>query len=388
MQSGGALNKESVNVLITGGLGFIGRNTARHFVQRGSRVVLMDNLSAQIHGAVPSFGDPFFASTHVHCLRGDVRERRDWGKALEGIDHVVHLAAETGTAQSMYEIDQYSRVNISGTAILLDILANSSHHIKRVVLASSRSVYGEGAYDCESCGCVFPLARTREQLERGRWDPVCPRCSGLVMASPTPENANLSPASIYAATKLAQEHLVQIAGAGLGISTTILRFQNVYGEGQSLKNPYTGILSIFSNKLKQSCSICLYEDGLESRDFVHVDDVAAAIVMATFDGGRQDIFNVGSGKAFSIGEIASMLKSEFNDETDTEISGEYRLGDIRHSIADISAIRRSLGFEPKVDMRSGLHRFAEWVKGQPNEADGLPGAAQLLLDRGLMGRLK
>jgi dTDP-L-rhamnose 4-epimerase len=375
-------------VLITGGFGFIGLRLAKLFAENNINVVLLDNLSPQIHGAVPMLNDTVLASPFVCCVRGDVRNAHDWKIALDGVSVIVHLAAETGTAQSMYEIAKYTDINVGGTAVLMDILANERHSVEKVVLASSRSVYGEGAYNCERCGVVYPLARTDSSMRAGVWDPVCPACSNEIVAVATREDARGTPSSIYAATKLAQEDLIRIAGNALGIATVIMRFQNVYGEGQSLKNPYTGILSIFSNKLRQGKPVFLYEDGKESRDFVHVDDVIGAVFLATTEtGGDSKILNVGSGKPTSVAELAGYLKECFNDDRSViEVSGEYRLGDIRHCYADISLLRTALGFAPQIELEVGVRRFTDWVKAQPLEPDRLDRARQELIDRGLMGQ--
>ena len=230
-------------VLITGGLGFIGLALARTLVRRGMTVRLMDNLSPQIHGvdSQPELG-ALLEKHHVEVMRGDVCQRRDWVLALRDVASVVHLAAETGTGQSMYRIGDYTSTNVLGTALLLDVLANDRHEVTKLVLASSRSVYGEGAYRCARCGLVYPPMRSLGSLQAGQWEPPCPCCCGPIQPVATPETARTSPASVYAATKLAQEDLVRIAANALGIPFLIFRLQNVYGEGQSLNNPYTGIL--------------------------------------------------------------------------------------------------------------------------------------------------
>ena len=249
-------------------------------------------------------------------MRGDVCQRQDWVLALRDVASVVHLAAETGTGQSMYRIGDYTSTNVLGTALLLDVLANDRHEVTKLVLASSRSVYGEGAYQCARCGLVYPPMRSLESLQAGQWEPPCPCCCGPIHPVATPETARTSPASVYAATKLAQEDLVRIAANALGIPFLIFRLQNVYGEGQSLNNPYTGILSIFSNRIRQGKEIVLFEDGQESRDFVHVSDVAEAMALGlTSDGGDGLTMNVGSGVQVSVDTIARSLKRQFNDSS-------------------------------------------------------------------------
>jgi len=377
---------QSKKVLITGGLGFIGMEVARLLVDDGRQVVLMDNLSAQIHGALPDMSlQPLVRHSLVEIRRGDVREPGVWARTLKDVSSVVHLAAETGTGQSMYEISRYTETNVGGTASLLDYLANNKHSVTKVILASSRSVYGEGAYLCERCGIVYPPMRTESMLRMQQWEPKCPECGETACAAATPECAVTSPASIYAATKLAQEHLVRIASQSLGIPAVIFRFQNVYGEGQSLKNPYTGILSIFSNQLRQGRTINLYEDSRESRDFVHVSDVARAVVLGLIsDGGDGCTLNVGAGRATSVAAIARLLQERLGGDSRMVVSGQFRSGDIRHGYADLSLIRAKLGFAPEVSLEEGLDRFVAWVRTQQVEPDRLDTATRELVARGLM----
>ncbi len=371
-------------ILITGGLGFIGSHVAARLAESNHEVFLLDNLSPQVHGVLPRPPLQMLENEAIHILRGDIRCRKDWSAALDGVDCVLHFAAETGTAQSMYEIDHYSRTNIGGTAMFLDILANQRHRVKKIVLASSRSVYGEGAYDCAFCGRVFPKSRTAAEMSAGQWELRCPKCAQPVSCAATPEDSQTSPTSIYAATKLSQEHLIGV-GLALGIATVILRFQNVYGEGQSLKNPYTGILSIFSNRIRQGKTVLLFEDGNESRDFVHVSDVANAVCLATeMPNADGKTFNVGSGVPTSVLSIAMCLAESLGHSEEPVVSGEYRLGDIRHCYADLTRIRQALNYVPVIGLEEGLDRFAYWVKTQPVEEDKLDFANQQLMKRGLM----
>lgn len=372
-------------VLISGGLGFIGLEVARQLVEGGNSVLLFDNLSPQTHGVIPNLGAVrLLGNAQVEVLRGDVSKPADWAAALEDIGAVVHLAAETGTAQSMYEIARYTETNVGGTAALLNYLANRKHSVRKIILASSRSVYGEGAYDCPRCGLVYPSARSEEMFRVSEWEPHCPTCKRAIEATATPENARTAPASIYAATKLAQEDLVRVAAAALGIPAVIFRFQNVFGEGQSLKNPYTGILSIFSNQLRGGMPIHLYEDGRESRDFVHVSDVARAVCLGLASE-RADgaTLNVGSGQPTSVEQVALLLQERLGVKTRPLISGQYRRGDIRHGYADLTAIRACLQYAPEVSLDEGLTRFVEWVKNQPVEPDFGREAAAQLVARGL-----
>lgn len=374
--------------LITGGAGFIGRKLTENLRARGVSVRILDTLSPQIHG--PDAVVPDWAQAEgVEFLRGSVTNRDDWMHALDGATAVAHLAAETGTGQSMYEIARYNEVNTQGTAILLDILAQTAGHgIGRIALTSSRSVYGEGRYACTACGGgpFFPGRRLAEALAAGRWDPECPACRADLVAQPTHESDPTQPASIYAATKLAQEDLVRIAGDALGIGYAILRLQNVYGEGQSLQNPYTGILSIFSTKLRHGSHLPLFEDGEETRDFVHVLDVAEALARAlTTVEAPNTIINVGSGIGTSVRDVAGLLAGVMGCPRDLRVTGEYRLGDIRHNAADIQALADRLDYAPRIDLATGLDRFARWVAGEALPEDQLNRANAELRKRGLMG---
>lgn len=379
-----------MKILITGGAGFIGSHLAICLLNAGFALRILDTLSPQIHGAVP-VGLDWLKGENVEFIRGSVTERRDVEAAIEGVSCIVHLAAETGTGQSMYEVARYNEVNSQGTALLLDVLANSpSHCVKRIVLASSRSVYGEGAYACESCGSagerVFPGARTGEQLAKHQWEPFCPRCRSPLIMVATRETDQVRPASIYAATKYAQEDLVRIACESQGLGYAILRFQNVYGEGQSLKNPYTGILSIFSTRVRRGLELTAFEDGFETRDFVHVEDIAEAICRClTVPNPVNVVINVGSGVATSVLEIAEKLSVALGFEPNIRVTGDYRLGDIRHNFADIGRLKNLLGYTPRVSLDEGLRRFAAWVLSQPLPEDLLEKANAELRARKLMG---
>lgn len=376
-----------MKVLVTGGAGFIGSTLAGLLARSGHEVRVLDNLSAQIHGPLPTHYPASLSDTEF--IRGDVTRLDDWLRALAGMDAVVHLAAETGTAQSMYQIAHYNAVNSQGTALLFEALSRDKGQVKRVVLGSSRSVYGEGAYACDCApshdGLVYPPARTLADLQAQFWEPRCPLCGQAARIAPTPESALVRPASIYAATKYAQEDLVRIGCEALGLESVILRFQNVYGEGQSLNNPYTGILSIFSTRIRRGLSLPIFEDGRESRDFVHVSDVAAALQRALeAEVGSGSIFNVGAGIPTSVMELATLLVEKFKGTVAPHVTGEFRVGDIRHCYADTRQIEQSLGFVPQVTLDEGLSRFAAWVLSEPLPEDKLDQANQELRARGLM----
>lgn len=377
-----------MKVLVTGGAGFIGSRLGRRLQADGHAVRVLDSLSPQIHGPDPQVPD-WLRDGSVSFVRGSVTARGDWEVALDEVEAVVHLAAETGTGQSMYEVARYNEVNSQGTALLFDILAHDAKRtVRRVVLASSRSIYGEGRYGCPACGLepVYPPARDHAQLKAHKWDPSCPRCGATLVAQPTREDDAATPASIYAATKYAQEELVRIACEAMGIGYAILRLQNVYGAGQSLNNPYTGILSIFSTRVRRGLELPLFEDGEETRDFVHVEDVIEAMAAAlTTLTAPNAIFNVGSGVATSVAEVAAALSSALGQESRLSVTGQYRIGDIRHNFANIAKLEERLGIVPNVSLEEGLAEFAKWVLSEPLPEDRLEQANGELVARGLMG---
>lgn len=376
-------------ILVTGGAGFIGKRLITRLKDLDVRIKILDSLEPQIHGEIPE-DTSWMKCSSIELIRGSICDRRDIQRAVEGATHIVHLASETGTGQSMYQISDYARTNIYGTSLLMDVLASSSNHdVGRVVLASSRSVYGEGAYVCRSCQFdtkrITPAGRDIRLLEKGKWDPVCERCGSALVPVPTLEDDPLHPASVYAATKVSQEDLVRITCSSIGIDHVALRFQNVYGEGQSLKNPYTGILSIFSTRLRRNLDLPIFEDGFESRDFVHVDDVVSAINAALWlADGLAVAVNVGTGIGVSILDIATKLQEIFGCTSALRVTGEYRVGDIRHNIADITKLQNVLGVNPQVDLETGLRRFLSWVETQALPVDLLHAANEEMRARKLM----
>jgi dTDP-L-rhamnose 4-epimerase len=372
-------------ILITGGAGFIGSSLALALRERAYDVVVLDKLAPQIHGDRPETS-PLFKKIDgkVRFFRGDVTNRSVLLQALAGVDTVVHLAAETGTGQSMYAIQHYSDVNVGGTALLLDLIANERLPVQRLVVASSRSVYGEGKYQCQTHGLICPDSRSDIDLSQGIFDHSCPVCSIPLQLMPTDENSALHPSSVYGVTKLTQEQLVLSVGKALGISAVAFRYQNVYGPGQSLSNPYTGILSIFSTRLRSNKPINIFEDGLESRDFVFIDDVIDATVRGIeHPEPIVDVFNVGSGMATNVLTIAETLLRNLGSESQISVSGQYRAGDIRHNIADLEKIRRVLGFEPSVSVDEGLRRFVDWVRGEEVMVDLYEESLREMSDKGL-----
>lgn len=355
------------NVLVTGGAGFIGSNITLKLLDKGYQVTVLDSLSKQIHGLQPSSTSPLYRKIKdkVKFIKGDVCCRDDWEKALDNIDYVIHLAAETGTGQSMYEIKKYVDTNIGGTALLLDILTNTHHHVKRVVVAESRAIYGEGKYRCPLCGDVYPLERKDEDMAKGDFECKCPKCGRNVNLVATTEDSAIHPSSVYGIAKQVQGQLVHLVCKAIGVESVSFRYQNVYGPGQSLSNPYTGILSIFSTQIKNHHGLNIFEDGKETRDFVYIDDVADATILGMeVPEANGHVFNIGTGTAIDVLTVAQTLCDKYKIYVPIKISGNYRLGDIRHNFADISLARKILGFKPKWSFSDGISEFAKWVNEQ------------------------
>jgi dTDP-L-rhamnose 4-epimerase len=356
-----------VRILITGGAGFIGSWLAESLARQGHGIVVLDNLSPQIHGSYPATRPAWLDLPNFKFERGDVRDKQLLDRLLAEVDAVVHLAAETGTGQSMYQISHYFDVNVQATACLFELVGLKHRQIKTIVLASSRSIYGEGAY--ELGGELFvPPPRSTSQLATGNWEPVGPGGEALKLIG-TPESAAPRPASVYAASKLAIEHLGSVFASAFDCSVAALRFQNVYGERQSLRNPYTGILSIFSNRMRRGLPVSIFEDGNESRDFVHVQDAVLAIELALNRARGLHTLNIGSGKPTTVIDVAKQLRSLLGSKSDLSVTGEFRAGDIRHCYADISKAEQEFGFQPSVNLDEGLSRFVRWVQTQPVEED-------------------
>ena len=377
------------NILITGGAGFIGSNLALQLLAKGYAVTVLDNLHPQIHGENPNETSPLYQSIKdkVRFIKGDVTNKNDWKTALENQHIIVHLAAETGTGQSMYEIERYTQVNVIGTSILLDLLTNSNHSIEKIVVASSRAIYGEGKYFSEhSKQYFYPNNRNENDLQNGIFELRNPEKEDeFLTACATDEQSKVQPNSIYGLTKYHQEQALMISCKSLNIPCVALRYQNVFGPGQSLSNPYTGILSIFSTRIQQQKSIHIFEDGKESRDFVFIDDVINATVLA-IEKQEADFlsFNVGTGKATTVLEVAQMLMKNYNIKISLEIIGQYRKGDIRHNFADLNLIKTKLGFEPKVSFEEGIGLFCKWVENQKTSADNYEQSLAEMKAKGLL----
>jgi dTDP-L-rhamnose 4-epimerase len=374
---------ENSKILVTGGAGFIGSYLVDALVKKGEEVRVFDSLEPQVHGArrqVPEYLNPA-----AELVVGDVRDRSALKDALEGVGVVFHYAAAVGVGQSMYEIRRYVEANTLGGATLLDILANERLGVRKLVVASSMSIYGEGKYECAKCGVAYPQLRGDDQLKARKWEMLCPSCGAEMRPLPTDEDKPLFPTSIYAVTKRDHEEMFLCFGRAYGIPTVALRLFNVYGPRQALSNPYTGVAAIFSSRLLNGQPPVIYEDGQQSRDFVHVDDVVQASLLAME---RQEadyeVFNVGSGRSLTILALARILIDRLaGGRIEPQVVGQYRRGDIRHCFADITKIGDKLGFAPRVSFEEGVSDLIGWVREQ-EAADGFFEVDRELKDKELI----
>jgi dTDP-L-rhamnose 4-epimerase len=348
-------------ILITGGAGFIGSHLADQLIEQGHRVRVLDCLLPQVHGEARQ--RPAYLHPEVELQAGDVREPQAVRRALEGVDAVYHFAAAVGVGQSMYELAHYTSVNNLGTAVLLEALIQRP--VRRLVVASSMSVYGEGLFRAPDGHIATALERTREQLQAGQWE-VLDAAGQALSPVPTPETKPPALSSVYALSKYDQERLCLITGKAYGIPTVALRFFNVYGTRQALSNPYTGVLAIFSSRLLNGNAPLIFEDGLQQRDFVSVHDVARACRLALeVPEAVGGVFNIGSGQPITVREVAAAIAEVLGKpHIRPEVTGKYRVGDVRHCFADISRARKVLGYSPQVAFHQGLAELAEWLRGQ------------------------
>lgn len=371
-------------VLITGGAGFVGSHLADSLAREGYGVTLLDNLEPQVHGRLPS-GRPGYLDPDHRLVVGDVRDAATVRALLRDADVVVHLAALVGVGQSMYEVRRYTEVNTLGAANLLELLAQDRADVRKLVVASSMSIYGEGAYVCGTCGPVAPRLRTADQLARREWDPRCDRCEEPLTPIPTREDKALYPTSVYAINKRDHEEMFLAIGQAYGIPTVALRFFNIYGSRQALSNPYTGVAAIFCGRILSGLPPTVYEDGNQLRDFVHVSDVTEACRLAIerpeADG---QVLNVGSGRSISIREVAEILSRSLGWEGGMEVTERFRVGDVRHCFADVSRARTLLGYEPQVRLEEGVTELIEWVARQKPANGHSSQANRELLARGLV----
>jgi len=365
---------EQQNILVTGGAGFIGSHLVDALVERGHRVRVLDALVPQVHNN----GAPLYLNPAAEFVQGDVCDPAAVKAALDDIDVVFHKAAEVGVGQSMYEIVRYVRANDLGTSVLLEEVMRNRKRIRKLIVASSMSIYGEGSYECATCGMINPKLRSNEQLAARQWEFSCPQCGGTLTPLPTNEDKPLFPSSVYAISKQDQEQFCLTVGRAYDIPTVALRYFNVYGTRQALSNPYTGVCAIFSGRLLNDQRPMIFEDGGQTRDFVHINDIVQANMLALEkDEANYNVFNVGTGRPISIREIFQMLARSLGKDIEPEIVGKYREGDIRHCIADISFIRTKLGYAPSVRLEDGIPQLIEWVREQQAINDSKGATAEL-----------
>jgi dTDP-L-rhamnose 4-epimerase len=372
----------SQRVLITGGAGFIGSHLADALLAEGYRVRILDALVPQVHG--PKRERPGYLNPDAELLVGDVGAATTIKQALKDVEAVVHFAAAVGVGQSMYEIASYVAANTQATANLLQILTEGGPRVRKLVVASSMSIYGEGAYRCVRCGPCLPPPRSPDRLESKQWEMACPTCGTSAEPLPTAEGKPLAPTSIYAITKRDQEEMCLCVGQAYGIPTVALRFFNVYGERQALSNPYTGVAAIFSSRLLNDQPPLIYEDGAQSRDFTHVSDIVQATLLAIRRSEADyQALNVGTGQATTVSRVAEVLAHSLGKRITPQILQTSRAGDIRHCVADISKIRKTLGFQPSVSFPDGMGRLIAWIRDQ-RPHDGVVEANVRLQQQGLV----
>lgn len=352
-----------MRVLITGGFGFIGRSISKLLLENGVDLVVLDNFTPQIHGK--TINKHNFLSCDEEIIFGSVLERDKVREAIAGVDIVIHLAAETGTAQSMYLLNSYTETNVNGTSILLEEILNAKRRPSKFILASSRSIYGEGKYECSNKCKVEKIERSINSMRNHNFVPTCEHCGQHLSAVATPENFAPNCRSVYASTKLMQEMLVENALRATNVEYNIARFQNVYGPGQSLNNPYTGIVSIFYKLAKNNDEILLFEQGLPLRDFIYIDDVTNVVRLLIEKSVSSKIINVGTGKATSVAEIANMIKISTHSESPITKTNQFRNGDIFQNYADtkiLSSLTENINFTPICE---GIDKFISWAENQP-----------------------
>lgn len=372
-----------MNVLITGGAGFIGTHLARKLLREGCEVSVLDNFSSQVHGDVRELAPDLL--DHVQLFRGDVRDERVVSRALANQDVVVHFAADTGTGQSMYELVRYQSVNVGGITSILERLVNDpTLRVSKVVVASSRAIYGEGKYQCAEHDTFYPGQRLLEDLQAGKYEPRCPLCGAAGTPEATSEDSPLNPLSFYGLTKQFQEQMVLMFARTRRFSAYALRYQNIYGPGQSLQNPYTGILAIFSNLARSDSPIQIFEDGQQSRDFVYVEDaVEATWRCLCLESNLVESLNVGTGQRTTVLEVAEEIVQFFRSKSTVSITRAFRHGDVRHNFADMGRIQNTLHFNPLFTFAQGLKKFLAWAEEQETMSAGYESSLKEMRDRGV-----
>ncbi len=367
-----------MRTLVTGGAGFIGAHLVDELVKQGHDVKIYDNLQPQVHGKKRI--TPAYLNKNAEFIKADILDEDKIYKAIKDVDVLFHEAALVGVGQSMYEVARYTQVNSLGAAVILDIIANKKHRLKKIIVASSMSIYGEGKYKCAKCSEVFPELRPEAQLKKKIWEMLCPKCGAKLSPVPTDETKPLRPTSIYAVNKRDHEEMFLSIGKAYKIPAVALRYFNVYGPRQALSNPYTGVCAIFSARILNNHNPVIFEDGQQSRDFIHVKDIVRANI-AVMENRNADYqaFNVGSGKAISILNIAEILIKKLNPGKGLkpEIKNEFRQGDIRHCFADITKINSMLNFKPAINFEKGIDDLTEWVRSQTCEDKVIKAIAEL-----------
>jgi dTDP-L-rhamnose 4-epimerase len=367
-----------VRTLVTGGAGFIGSHLVRNLVERGDDVVVLDRLEPQVHGDVlPDLPEG------VELIVGDVGDTEAADRALAGVDRVVHLAAAVGVGQSMYEIARYTELNTMATARFLERVVAQRPMPARLVVASSMSIYGEGEYICPEHGRRAPLPRPEEQLLSRAWELACPSCGASMTPVGTAEAKPLIPTSIYAITKRDHEEMCLVTGGAYGIPTVALRFFNVYGPGQALSNPYTGVAAIFASRLLNGRAPLVFEDGRQSRDFIHVSDIVRGLLLAlespTAPG---QAVNLGTGRPTTVAEVAATISAGLGLDVEAEFNERYRAGDIRHCYADVTRAEKLLAFKARTTFEDGMTAYVRWLAAQEAD-DRVDAATDELAVRGL-----
>jgi len=370
------------NVLVTGGAGFVGSHIVDEYVDAGYDVTVVDNLTDQVHDE-----EPDYLNDDAEYVWGDVRDRELMTDLLRDADVLNHQASAVGVGQSMYEVEKYVDVNTLATARILDVIVNEEIDLEKMVVASSMSIYGEGVYGCPECDAErTPSLRSDEQMARGKWEHVCEECGADLEPRPTPETKPRDSTSIYAITKKDQEEMTLSIGRAYDIPAVALRYFNIYGSRQALDNPYTGVCAIFSSRIKNDNPPLVFEDGEQTRDFIHVSDVARANRLAVESDADDVAVNVGTGDPKTINGVAETLIDLYGkgDALEPEIANDYRQGDIRHCYADTARASEELGFEPEVGFEEGMRELVAWGRDQEAE-DRFEEAHAELEEKGLVG---
>jgi dTDP-L-rhamnose 4-epimerase len=370
-----------VKILVTGGAGFIGSHTTDALLKKGYRVRVLDNLEPPVHR---NREKPAYLSPEIEFLLGDVRNRADMEKALIGVEAVFHLAAYQGY---LTDFSKFAAVNDAGTALLYELIVGGRFPVRKIVLASSQAIYGEGKHQCPSHGIQYPLPRLKEQLQKGDWEVKCPVC-GQSMKSLTTDEARVNPHNQYSASKYSQELYALALGRRFGVPTVALRYSITQGPRQSFSNAYSGILRIFTVRLLTNQPLVMYEDGEQLRDYVHVHDVVSANILALeSDAANYEAYNVGGTRAVSVREFTGLLTRSMDKKVQPECSVEFRFGDVRHIVSDVSKLRQ-LGWEPAKTLRQNISDYVDWVRTQPAVLDYYAEAEKVMRQQGVIQRVR